>query len=135
MFQGLGGDLLVGGNGDDAYYLWDKTSAAVEQTGQGIDTIYANYWGAVTLADNVENLFLSSDGSTSGTGNGLNNIIVAGSVGATLDGGGGDDVLVGGSRADLFKITAGNGSDAVVISSQAATSSSCRVMGYRALNN
>jgi serralysin len=114
VFQGLGGDLLVGGDGDDAYYLWDNTSAVVEQGGQGIDTIYANYWGAVTLPDYVENLFLSSSGSTSGTGNGLNNIIVAGSVGATLDGGGGDDVLVGGAGADLFKITAGNGSDAVV---------------------
>src|SRR5262249_15364009 len=34
--------------------------------------------------------------------------------GATLDGGAGDDVLVGGSGADVFKITAGNGSDAIM---------------------
>ena len=114
VFQGAGGDTLVGGTGDDVYYLWDNLSSVVEQGGQGIDTVYSEFWGAVTLADNVENLFLSSAGSTSGTGNALNNIIVAGTVGATLDGGAGDDVLVGGSGADLFKITAGNGSDAIV---------------------
>lgn len=114
QFQGAGGDTLIGGTGDDTYFLWDAASSTVEQAGQGVDTVYAEYWGAATLSDNVENLFLSSAGSTAGTGNALNNIIVAGTVGATLDGGAGDDVLVGGTGADIFKITAGNGSDAIV---------------------
>src|SRR5262245_22255535 len=90
QFDGAGGDVLIGGAGDDTYFLWDAVSSVVEQPGQGIDTVYAEYWGPVTLAANVENLFLSSGGSTAGTGNALNNIIVAGSVGATLDGGAGD---------------------------------------------
>jgi len=114
VFHGQGGDTLVGGKGDDTYYLWDNASTIVELAGEGVDTVDARYWGPVTLAAQVENLFLNSPGGTSGTGNSLNNIIVAGTVGATLDGLAGDDVLVGGAGADLFRIGAGNGSDAIM---------------------
>ncbi|SFJ92424.1 hypothetical protein [Caulobacter sp. UNC279MFTsu5.1] len=114
VFQGSGGDTLIGGAGDDTYYMWDKISVAVENAGEGIDTIDARFWGPATLSANVENLLLNSAGSTAGTGNALNNIIVAGTVGATLNGLAGDDVLVGGAQGDLFKIAAGNGSDAIM---------------------
>ncbi|HWU15084.1 MAG TPA: calcium-binding protein, partial [Caulobacter sp.] len=114
VFQGSGGDTLVGGAGDDTYYLWDSASVVVENAGQGIDTVDARFWGPATLAANAENLLLNSAGSTAGTGNALNNIIVAGTVGATLNGLGGDDVLVGGAQGDLFKVAAGNGSDAIL---------------------
>ncbi|MDR6530858.1 Ca2+-binding RTX toxin-like protein [Caulobacter rhizosphaerae] len=114
VFQGSGGDTLIGGAGDDTYYLWDKGSTAIESAGQGIDTVDARFWGPVTLAANVENLLLNSAGSTAGTGNALNNIIIAGTVGATLNGLAGDDVLVGGAQGDLFKVWAGNGSDAIL---------------------
>ncbi|TCS12430.1 hypothetical protein [Caulobacter sp. BK020] len=114
VFHGSGGDTLIGGAGDDTYYLWDNTSVVVEKAGEGIDTVDARFWGPVTLAANVENLLLNSAGSTAGTGNALNNIIVAGTVGATLNGLGGDDVLVGGAGGDLFKVAAGNGSDAIL---------------------
>jgi serralysin len=114
VFHGSGGDTLIGGAGDDTYYLWDNTSVVVENAGEGIDTVDARFWGPVTLAANVENLLLNSAGSTAGTGNALNNIIVAGTVGATLNGLAGDDVLVGGAGADLFKVAAGNGSDAIL---------------------
>lgn len=113
-FNGSGGDLLIGGGGDDTYFLWDNLSTIRERAGEGIDTMDVRYWGAATLADNVENLILSSPGATSGTGNALDNILIAGSVGATLDGKAGDDVLVGGAGADVFKISAGNGSDAIL---------------------
>jgi serralysin len=114
VFQGSGGDTLIGGAGDDTYYMWDRTSVAVEYANQGIDTVDARFWGAATLSANVENLLLNSAGSTAGTGNALNNIIVAGTVGATLNGLAGDDVLVGGAAGDLFKVAAGNGSDAIM---------------------
>jgi Ca2+-binding RTX toxin-like protein len=114
VFHGSGGDTLIGGAGDDTYYLWDNTSVVVEKAGEGVDTVDARFWGPVTLAANVENLLLNSPGSTAGTGNALNNIIVAGTVGATLNGLAGDDVLVGGAGADLFKVSAGNGSDAIM---------------------
>jgi serralysin len=114
IFHGAGGDTLIGGQGDDTYTLWDNLETVVEKPGEGIDTIDARFWGAVTLADNVENLLLNSAGSTAGTGNALSNIIIAGTVGATIDGMGGDDVLVGGAGADVFKVGAGNGSDAIM---------------------
>jgi len=102
VFQGSGGDTLIGGTGDDTYYLWDSASVVVEKAGEGIDTVDARFWGPVTLAANVENLLLNSAGSTAGTGNALNNIIVAGAVGATLNGLAGDDVLVGGDGFDTL---------------------------------
>ena len=111
--RGVGGQTLVGGAGDDMYVLTDASIAIVEQAGQGIDTVYVDYRGGVTLANNVENLILRAKGATAGTGNALANVIIAGVSGATLDGGAGNDVLVGGVGADVFKVRAGNGSDAI----------------------
>lgn len=108
------GSTLVGGDGDDTYYVWDTGSTVVEQARQGIDTVIAQFWGTATLSANVENLYLASPGATAGIGNTLDNLIVAGAVGATLDGGAGSDVLVGGTGADVFRIAKGNGSDAIV---------------------
>lgn len=128
VFHGTAGDTLIGGAGDDAYNLWNGDFTITEQAGEGIDTVYANIWGAVTLSANVENLFLQGDGAKYGTGNSLNNIIVASTGGSTLDGKGGDDVLVGGARGDLFKIAAGNGSDAIV--NFVSGSDSIQLQGY-----
>lgn len=114
LFHGTTGDVMIGGLGNDIYHLWHASASAVEAAGEGIDTVHAHFWGAAVLAANVENLILASAGSIAGTGNALDNIIVAGSKGATLDGKGGNDVLVGGAGADVFNIAAGQGSDAIV---------------------
>lgn len=113
VFFGVAGETLYGGGGDDTYSLYDASAKVVEKAGEGIDTINVYYWGGIVLPDNVENVFLMSKGANWATGNALNNLIVAGSVGATLDGGAGDDVLVGGAGADIFVIKAGNGSDTI----------------------
>jgi serralysin len=114
LFNSASGDTLLGGLGDDTYNLWSSSSRVVERANEGIDTAVVKFWGGATLTDNVENLVLDSAGATAGTGNALDNIIVAGKVGATLDGRRGNDVLVGGAGSDLFKVSAGNGSDAIV---------------------
>ena len=114
VFHSLSWDTLVGGYGDDSCTLWDAGSKVVEYAGQGIDTVYAQFWGTATLAANVENLYLMGAGSTGGTGNALDNVIVAGSVHAAINGMAGDDVLIGGTGADTFTVAAGNGSDLIM---------------------
>jgi len=113
-FHAIGGDYLLGGAGDDTYYLWDTSETVVESAGKGVDTVMYESTGAPVLAANVENLFVMTSYVTGATGNALSNVIVAGSHGATLNGLGGDDVLVGGAGADIFKVVAGAGSDAIV---------------------
>jgi serralysin len=112
-FYGSGDDTLTGGLGDDTYMVWVPSTTVVEAAGGGVDTLDSRVWGEAILPENVENLLLNGPGTTAGTGNGLRNVIIAGSVGATLDGQGGDDVLVSGAGADLLRIQAGNGSDAI----------------------
>ncbi|MFW2831124.1 GH12 family glycosyl hydrolase domain-containing protein [Sphingomonas sp. ID0503] len=113
LFHSVNGDIMAGGLGDDSYNFWSSSAKAVENAGEGIDTAYAYFWGTATLDDNIENLVLKSAGSTAGIGNSLNNILMAGDVGALLDGKAGDDVLVGGIGADIYRVAAGEGSNAI----------------------
>jgi beta-glucanase (GH16 family) len=102
---------MYGGAGDDIYYLYSGANKAVEYPGQGIDTI--NTWMSYKLPDNFENLTVTGDNRFA-FGNSLNNIITGGSGSQTLDGFKGDDVLIGGSGADTFVVTKGNGSDRIM---------------------
>ncbi len=113
LFQGGPNTRLIGGAGDDTYYLWDSTARPIEAAGEGTDTIYANFWGPIVMPDNTERLFLGTAGSVQATGNASDNEIHSGPVGATIDGGGGDDTIYGGDGADVFVIRAGEGSDTI----------------------
>lgn len=117
IIQSIKNDTLVGGAGDDSYNLWETGSKVRESAGEGIDTIDVRYWGLITLPDNVENVILTGAGTgigaTGATGNALDNLMMAGKSGAMLDGGAGNDVLVGGIGADVFSIGSGNGSDVI----------------------
>jgi Ca2+-binding RTX toxin-like protein len=112
-------DTLVGGAGDDVYYVDNIGDKTIEETNGGIDETHAyTNW---TLADNVENLFLRSAANLAGKGNGLANALM-GNSGANrleglggsdqLDGRGGSDRLVGGLGADI--LTGGTGNDTFV---------------------
>lgn len=101
----------VGGTGDDTYILGSAKDTVVEQPGGGIDTVKSYF--AYTLAPNVENLVLSGKNAWFGGGNDLNNVIVGDSTDQQIDGGKGNDVLVGGGGADTFIVRAGNGSDVI----------------------
>ena len=106
-----GGIALLGGLGDDTYYVWDSTDIVTEAAGQGIDTVVAYDWLTV-LATNVENLVVGSDGAI-GIGNAQNNIIAGDDGSQSLDGGAGNDVLIGGAGADFFLFARGAGKDAI----------------------
>ncbi len=102
---------MAGGTGDDIYYLYSSINRAVENAGEGIDTI--DTWMSYTLPDNFENLRVTGDGRYA-FGNELDNIITGGSGSQTIDGGAGNDVLIGGGGADTFVFTSGNGTDLIM---------------------
>ncbi|MBB4568766.1 family 16 glycosylhydrolase [Rhizobium leucaenae] len=101
---------MVGGTGDDIYYLYSSINHASEAPGAGVDTI--NTWMDYTLPANFENLTVTGDGRHA-FGNSADNIITGGTGSQTIDGGAGNDVLIGGGGADTFIFTKGNGSDLI----------------------
>src|SRR6266404_4944552 len=115
--QALGdGVTLIGGAGDDSYFMYNHNTKVVELAGQGIDTIYDGMVDGYSLvnAPNVENLILAgSSYNAPATGNDLDNIIVGNAGNNMIDGGRGNDVLTGGGGIDTFVVAAGNGNDII----------------------
>ncbi len=107
-----GTDTLNGGLGDDTYVLGDPLTAhnysVLLSDPGGVDTVIANI--NFTLPDGFENLTMGL--GVSGTGNELNNLIVTTSNEPRqyfVDGGDGNDTLLGGSSFDTFLFAAGSG--------------------------
>ncbi len=97
---GDGFDTLSGGAGDDIYVVYNSFDVVIENAGEGNDTVRTavNY----TLADNIENMTLL--GSTNGSGNAGNNLIIGDGVGNNaINGLGGNDTLTGGAGSDAFQ--------------------------------
>ena len=118
----LGTNILTGGAGNDTYILNKTADAAVENAGEGIDTVIATgpAGSLFSLAENVENLQLGGLLAADATGNGLDNAITGnGGVNVlngldgndTLKGGIGNDTLNGGSGNDV--LDGGFGADAM----------------------
>lgn len=105
---GAGADTLVGGTGDDIYYVDNVSDAVVELSGQGFDTVRSSV--SHSLASHVDNLMLTGS-AVSGTGNDLANLILGNSGNNILDGGAGTDSLRGSAGADT--LIGGLGNDLV----------------------
>ncbi|MHA6495115.1 calcium-binding protein, partial [Pseudomonas borbori] len=91
-----GADRMIGGDGDDIYYV-ENIGDVVKETNAnaisgGTDTVYS-YLAAYTLGANLENLRLLTNNSADGTGNSLDNIIYAGAGNNVLNGGDGLDTV------------------------------------------
>jgi Ca2+-binding RTX toxin-like protein/type III secretion system FlhB-like substrate exporter len=113
-------DLMIGGDGNDTYFVDNIGDAITENANQGNDTVFAtvNYG----LSANVENLILQGGADLQGFGNGLANVIYGNSGNNLIDGGGGIDLMVGGVGNDTYFVddtsdatfeNPGEGNDAV----------------------
>ena len=103
---GLGADTLIGGAGNDVYYLDSAEDSITENADQGTDSVFSTV--TYTLADNLEHLTLQGTIDLDGTGNALNNNITGNSGNNILIGGEGNDNLKAGLGADTLIGGAGN---------------------------
>jgi glycerophosphoryl diester phosphodiesterase len=97
---GNGSDSLVGGAGDDTYNIEGINDLITEASNEGTEYVFTS--GNYTLPTHVENLILVA-AATNGTGNALGNFILGNATqSGTLQGLGGNDVLIGGSGNDTL---------------------------------
>jgi Ca2+-binding RTX toxin-like protein len=119
---------LLGGEGNDLYYIYNVGDVVKEYANQGTDTVSSSL-AAYTLTDNVENLILRNgpfgDVGISGTGNGLANHLTGDNANNILDGQAGDDTLVGGEGADT--LIGGLGKDRYDLSETTAATDTVRI--------
>jgi microcystin-dependent protein len=103
-------DRMVGGAGDDTYFVDDAGDLVVENAGQGSDAVFStvNY----RLSANVETLVLQGSADLQGYGNGLVNALYGNTGNNLLDGGGGADTMAGGAGDDTYFVD--NALDTVV---------------------
>lgn len=98
---GEGADRMEGGTGNDSYLVDQALDVITELLDGGIDTIISSIdW---TLRDHVENLILTNERvDTRGFGNALDNYMQGSSRANILDGGAGNDTIVGGANVVAF---------------------------------
>ena len=101
---GLGADKMVGGGGNDVYYVDNTGDRVVEAAGGGVDTVRASI--TYTLGAEVENLTLVGSRQINAIGNALNNTLIGNDRPNVLLGHGGRDLMTGGGGADRFDFRA-----------------------------
>lgn len=119
---GTGNDRMAGGAGNDVYFVDSDLDTVTETVNSGIDEVRSSV-RKTTAAANVENLTYTGNGSFTGRGNALDNVITGGLADDVLVGKGGDDVLNGGAENDILDggigadtINGGDGNDAIYVS-------------------
>ena len=103
---GAGIDTMLGGLGNDFFVANLTADVAVEQAGEGADTVSSS--ASFTLGAAIEVLVLTGAGNLAGTGNGLDNRIEGNVGNNALAGLDGNDTLNGGDGADNLNGGAGN---------------------------
>ncbi|ESQ89800.1 hypothetical protein ABAC460_10890 [Asticcacaulis sp. AC460] len=113
VLDGSGGaDKMVGGLGNDTYYV-DNTGDNVQELHfEGTDTVFSSVTYSL-FGRAVEVMNLTGSGHINATGNSLNNTITGNSGDNRLDGGIGNDILAGGLGSDVFVFMNGTWKDTV----------------------
>jgi Ca2+-binding RTX toxin-like protein len=126
-------DTFVGGSGNDTYIVSNSNTQIIEAANGGNDTVQAT--SNFVLPANVENLLIygSAPHGVTGAGNALANLIISLHANQTLNGLGGDDVLVGSSAGDdTFVFRANSGNDIVqsFIAGSGTNADTVRIQDY-----
>ncbi len=108
---GLGADTLIGGDGNDTFVVDNVGEVVIEEANEGVDTVQSTV--SYSLSANIENLTLSGTSFINGTGNALNNDMRGNEASNVLDGGSGDDALLGFGGSDTYLLGRGFGRDTV----------------------
>lgn len=107
IFGGLGADTMTGGGGDDIYSVDDLGDVVVELPGGGRETVLVAQDGWTMspalevglLTGTAQRLFGAANAET---------LVANAALASTLDGGGGDDILLGNALAQALLGGAGN---------------------------
>ena len=110
IIDGLAGaDLMIGGEGNDTYYVDNLGDEVIDGTGN--DKVYSSV--GYVLPDSVEDLYLTGTANINGTGNAQDNHIYGNSGANIVDGGAGNDTLDGGNGNDIYMFGSGYGNDII----------------------
>ena len=105
------GDTLIGGLGDDTYYVRSLKDVLIENSNGGKDTVVVSSFDYTLQAD-FENLTLTGTSNLKGGGNDADNVIIGNDGKNALTGGGGNDTLDGGAGNDT--LGGGSGDDLLI---------------------
>ncbi|MEL6521133.1 MAG: CAP domain-containing protein [Pseudomonadota bacterium] len=104
-----GADRMIGGTGDDIYFVDDLGDRVVEEAFEGLDLVIASVsFSLRNQSQHVEYLFLTGSASLAATGNSLNNVIAGNDGHNVLNGAWGADALFGGLGNDTFRDDGGS---------------------------
>ena len=106
VLDGRGGaDRMVGGAGNDTYFVDNIGDVVIEAAAEGTDLVNASVSFDLSVDGlNVENLTLSGTANINGTGNELANTITGNSGNNRLDGLQGADTMIGGLGDDTYVV-------------------------------
>ena len=120
------GSVLNGLGGDDNYYIDRVGDTIVESANNGWDTVLSSI--TITLASNVEELYLTGTANLNGTGNAQDNNLTGNTGDNSLDGEGGADIMAGGAGNDSYYLD--NLGDSVTESTNAGSDTVYATLNY-----
>ncbi|WP_051439744.1 calcium-binding protein [Methylobacterium sp. 10] len=100
LLGGSGADTMRGGTGNDTYLIDNAGDRAIEQPGEGFDTIRSTV--SHTMETDTEKMVLSGNAALVANGNAGNNEIFGNAGDTEIYGGDGRDLLYGRGGADTF---------------------------------